>query len=747
MTTPTAKAAPVTFTEQHDIDLILHSAHWDPFTILGQHPVALNGKPSRVVRAFLPDAHKVWVIDTSLGETKRRVEMQRIHADGIFEAVFANRPEPFPYRLAIENHEGHAWEFDDPYRFGPVLTDFDLHLLGEGTHLKSYEKLGAHIITHEGVSGVCFSVWAPNAQRVSVVGNFNHWDGRRHPMRSRGPTGIWEVFVPGLTKGELYKFEIKSRYHGYLVSKSDPYAFFSEMRPKTASIVWDINDFAWDDDEWMRTRAERQALDRPISVYEVHLGSWRRNPSENNNWLTYRDLANQLVEYLDGLGFTHIELLPITEHPFDGSWGYQTTGYFAPTSRFGTPEDFAYFVNTLHKAGYGIILDWVPAHFPRDEHGLGYFDGTHLYEHEDPRLGEHRDWGTKIFNYGRAEVRNFLLGNALFWLERYHLDGLRVDAVASMLYLDYSRKAGEWVPNRHGGNENLEAIDFLKRFNETLHFNHPGILTCAEESTSWTGVSRPTYLGGLGFSLKWNMGWMNDTLRYFSKDPVYRKYEHGWLTFSLIYAFTENFILPMSHDEVVHGKGSLLDKMPGDMWQKFANLRLLYGYMWGHPGKKLLFQGDEIAQWREWKHDESVDWHLLQWESHSGMQRLVGDLNRLLKQEPALHQLDFEWTGFEWLELHDWENSVLAFVRRARDPGDEIVVVCNFTPVPRYGYRVGVPHGGFYREILNTDAGIYGGSNMGNEGGTWAHEGQHAGRPFHLNLRIPPLGVLFLKRG
>jgi 1,4-alpha-glucan branching enzyme len=553
--------------------------------------------------------------------------------------------------------------------------------------------------------------------------------------------------VPGLGEGELYKFEVKSRYHGYLATKSDPYGFFSEMRPKTASIVWDITNFEWDDADWMNARAERQALDQPISVYEVHLGSWRRNPHEHNNWLTYRDLADQLVEYLDGLGFTHIELMPITEHPFDGSWGYQTTGYFAPTSRFGTPHDFMYFVNKLHKHGYGIILDWVPAHFPRDSHGLGYFDGTHLYEHEDPRLGEHRDWGTKIFNYGRAEVRNFLLGNALFWLERYHIDGLRVDAVASMIYLDYSRKAGEWVPNRHGGNENLEAIDFLKRFNEILHAQHPGVLTCAEESTSFTGVSRPTYLGGLGFSLKWNMGWMNDTLRYMSKDPVYRKYEHGWLTFSLIYAFTENFILPMSHDEVVHGKGSLLDKMPGDMWQKFANLRLLYAYMWGHPGKKLLFQGDEIAQWREWRHDESVDWHLLQWESHQGIQRLVGDLNRLLKEQPALHQIDFEWPGFEWLELHDWENSVMAFVRRARDSGDEVVVVANFTPVVRENYKVGAPRGGYYREILNTDAAHYGGSNVGNEGGAWAHEWPHAGRPFHLNLRLPPLGVLFLKTG
>lgn len=740
-----AKTGSTPITDPTDIDQIVHSAHWDPFAVLGQHESAANGKPARAVRAFLPQARRAWVIDTTKPESRRRVELNRVHDDGFFEALFPSQSTAFPYQLAVENHEGHAWEFDDPYRFSPVLTDFDLHLLAEGTHLRNYEKLGAHIIIHEGVKGVCFSVWAPNALRVSVVGAFNHWDGRRHPMRNRGPSGIWELFVPGLGEGELYKFEVKSRYHGYMATKSDPYGFFSEMRPKTASIVWDITNFEWTDDDWINHRAERQALDKPISVYEVHLGSWRRNPYENNNWLTYRELADQLVEYLDGLGFTHIELMPITEHPFDGSWGYQTTGYFAPTSRFGTPHDFMYFVNKLHEHGYGIILDWVPAHFPRDSHGLGYFDGTHLYEHEDPRLGEHRDWGTKIFNYGRAEVRNFLLGNALFWLERYHIDGLRVDAVASMIYLDYSRKAGEWVPNRHGGNENLDAIDFLKRFNEVLHLQHPGVLTCAEESTSFTGVSRPTYLGGLGFSLKWNMGWMNDTLRYMSKDPVYRKYEHGWLTFSLIYAFTENFILPMSHDEVVHGKGSLLDKMPGDIWQKFANLRLLYAYMWGHPGKKLLFQGDEIAQWREWRHDESVDWHLLQWDSHQGVQRLVADLNRLVKDEAALHQIDFEWPGFEWLELHDWENSVLAFVRRARDPNDEIVVVANFTPVVRENYKVGVPRGGYYREIFNSDAGIYGGSNAGNEGGAWAQEWPHAGRPYHLNLRLPPLGVLFLK--
>jgi 1,4-alpha-glucan branching enzyme len=747
MATTTATAASTAPTlDAADIDLLIHSAHWDPFRVLGQHEVATDGVAARVVRAFLPDARQAWVVDLSSGGPGVRRPMERAHPDGLFELVVPGRAAQFPYRLAIENHEGHSWEFVDAYQFGPVLTDFDLHLLSEGTHYKSYERLGAHLREHEGFRGVHFAVWAPNALRVSVIGNFNHWDGRRHPMRNCGAGGFWEIFVPDLSQGEVYKFEIKSRYHGYLVEKADPYGFHAELRPKTASVVWDVMKFPWDDDAWMANRPRTQALDAPIAVYEVHLGSWRRRPEEGDRFLTYRELADELVEYLDGLGFTHVELLPVNEHPFDGSWGYQPVGYFAPTSRFGTPDDFAYFVNKLHKHGYGVLLDWVPAHFPRDVHGLGYFDGTHLYEHEDPRLGEHRDWGTKIFNYGRPEVRNFLLGNALFWLERYHVDGLRVDAVASMLYLDYSREPGDWVPNVHGGNENLEAIDFLKSFNELTHLHHEGILTVAEESTSWTGVSRPTYLGGLGFSLKWNMGWMNDTLVYMHKDPIHRKYHHGMLTFSLIYAFTENFQLPLSHDEVVHGKGALLDKMPGDLWQRYANLRLLYGYQWGHPGKKLLFMGGEIAQWREWTHDQSLDWHLLQWDPHRGVQRLVADLNALYKAEPALHQVDFEWTGFEWLELHDWENSALAFLRRGRSPGEEVVVVCNFTPVVRHGYRVGVPSGGYYRELLNTDASPYGGSNLGNEGGTWAHPGEHAGRPFHLVLTLPPLAVLFLKR-
>jgi 1,4-alpha-glucan branching enzyme len=734
-------------TSQSEIDLIVHADHWDPFRVLGLHELdsANSDGTSSAVRAFLPEASEAWVIDLSLADPGTPVPMRRVHPDGFFVAVLPGRRTEFRYRLRVENFEGHSWEFDDPYRCGPILTDFDLHLLGEGTHYRNYERLGAHLRTHLGISGVHFAVWAPNAQRVSVIGDFNHWDGRRHPMGNRGATGVWELFIPGLCQGEVYKYEVKSRHQGYLIQKSDPYGFAAEMRPRTASIVWDVTGFRWHDDEWIASRAHRQSLDQPIAVYEVHLGSWKRGGDHDRGFLNYRELADQLVGHLDHTHFTHVELLPITEHPFDGSWGYQPVGYFAPTSRYGTPDDFAYFVDTLHQHGYGVILDWVPAHFPNDAHGLGYFDGTHLYEHSDPRLGEHRDWGTKIFNYGRPEVRNFLFGNALFWLDRYHLDGLRVDAVASMIYLDYSRQPGEWLPNAFGGNENLDAIDFLKRLNELCHREHPGILTVAEESTSWSGVSRPTYLGGLGFSLKWNMGWMNDTLRYMSKDPVYRKYEHGSLTFSMIYAFSENFILPLSHDEVVHGKGSLLDKMPGDLWQKSANLRLLYGYMYAHPGKKLLFMGDEIAQWREWSHDESLDWHLLEWRDHRGVLQLVRDLNALYRKQPALHQVDFEWQGYEWLELHDWENSVIAFLRRAKNPDDSIVVVCNFTPVIRENYKIGVPSGGHYREILNTDSEIYGGSNVGNEGGVWGVRESHAGRPFHLALRLPPLGALYLK--
>jgi 1,4-alpha-glucan branching enzyme len=726
-----------------EIDRIVHGDHWDPFGALGIHAVALpGGARAQAIRAFMPDAQRVEVVDEHTGD---RYPMERRHPDGFFEAILDERPDRFRYRLAVTGPHGHAWEILDPYQFGPVLTDFDLHLLGEGTHYESYKKLGAHVIEHGGARGVHFAVWAPNARRVSVIGSFNNWDGRRCPMRATGETGIWEIFIPGLTQGDIYKYEIKSNVGGYLVEKADPYAFWSEFRPKNASVVWDISKFRWSDQEWIADRPRRQALDAPISVYEVHLGSWKRKVEEGGGFLSYRDLGEQLADYMEDLGYTHIELLPITEHPFDGSWGYQASGYFAPTSRHGTPDDFAAFVDIMHRRGFGVILDWVPAHFPRDVHGLAFFDGTHLYEHEDPRLGEHRDWGTKIFNFGRTEVRNFLFTSALFWLEHYHLDGLRVDAVASMLYLDYSREAGEWVPNQFGGNENLDAIDFLKKLNEVCHARCPGALTIAEESTSWAGVSRPVYLGGLGFSLKWNMGWMNDTLNYFHHDPVHRKYHHGMLTFSLIYAFHENFMLPLSHDEVVHGKGSILDKMPGDLWQKFANVRLLYSYMYGHPGKKLLFMGDEIAQWREWKHDESLDWHLLQWESHRGIQNLMRDLNRLYRDEPALHQVDFDWHGFEWLELHDWENSALAWLRRASDTDDMILAASNFTPMPRFDYRVGVPVAGTYEEIFNTDASRYGGTNLGNAGRVDSIAEPHAGRPYQIRVTLPPLGTVFFR--
>lgn len=630
------------------------------------------------------------------------------------------------------------------YSTPQILTDFDLHLIGEGTHYKKYEKLGAHLKEVNGVKGVHFAVWAPNANGVSIIGDFNRWDGNSHKMRMLGSSGIWEVFIPGLSEGEIYKFSVQSR-SGEILEKADPYAFYSEIRPKSASIVYDIEGYTWDDNNWMAERVRRNALDAPMTIYEVHLSSWMRVPEEGNRYLTYGELAHRLAEYVKDMGYTHVQLMPVTEHPLDASWGYQTIGYFAPTSRFGKPEDFMYFVDHMHQNGIGIILDWVPAHFPKDGHGLARFDGTCLYEHEDPRKGEHQDWGTLIFNYGRNEVRNFLLSNALFWLDKYHIDGLRVDAVASMIYLDYSRQPGEWIPNQYGGNENLEAIDFLKKFNEVVHSTHPGVLTIAEESTAWTGVSRPTYLGGLGFSLKWNMGWMNDTLRYFSKDPIHRKYQHDNLTFSLLYAFTENFVLVLSHDEVVHGKRSLLDKMPGDIHQKFANLKALYGYMYGHPGKKLLFMGGEFGQWWEWNHDESIHWHLLQYESHKGLQRYVKDLNRLYQSEPALYEVDFDFHGFEWLDFRDSEGSIISFVRRGKNPDDFLLFVYNFTPVARMGYRIGVPRGGLYKEVLNSDSDIYWGGNMGNFGGIWADDVPWHGQPFSLNLTLPPLSAVVMK--
>jgi 1,4-alpha-glucan branching enzyme len=724
-----------------EIDLILRAAHADPFHILGVHLVEVEGKPAVVVRAFLPRADQAWVV-RGPGEGEA-VPLQRVHAAGFFEAVFPGEQVVFPYRLRTDY--GGQYEFDDPYRFPPVLSDFDLHLLAEGTHYNAYQKLGAHLTEIASVRGVAFAVWAPNAQRVSVVGNFNHWDGRSHPMRVRGATGMWELFIPGLREGEIYKFEIKGRYNNYLGLKTDPYGFYMEVRPKTASIVYDIDRYKWHDQAWMAERTVRQRLDAPLAIYEVHLGSWRRELEENHRFLNYRDLAEQLADYIQKLGYTHVELLPVMEHPLDESWGYQTTGYFAPTSRHGTPEDFMYFVDYLHQRGIGVILDWVPAHFPSDAHGLAFFDGTHLYEHEDPRLREHPDWGTRIFNYGRTEVKDFLWTSALFWLEKYHVDGLRVDAVASMLYLDYSRKTGQWVPNAFGGNENLNAIDFLKRFNELALQQHPGILTIAEESTAWPMVSRPTYVGGLGFSLKWNMGWMHDMLHYFSKDPVFRKYEQNHLTFSLLYAFNENFVLVLSHDEVVHGKRSLLAKMPGDYWQQFANLRSLYGFLYAHPGKKMLFMGGELGQWNEWNAAKSLDWNLLEYEPHRKLQELVGELNHLYRAEPALHEIDFENAGFEWIDFRDADDSVIAFQRKGKTPGDYLIVVCNFTPVPRPDYRVGVPEMCFYREILNTDEVRFGGSGLTHAPGRKALPYAWQNQPCYVELTLPPLGVIYLK--
>ena len=622
-----------------------------------------------------------------------------------------------------------------------VLTEFDLYLLAEGKHNRSYEKLGAHLAEKDKEKGVHFAVWAPNAGEVSVIGEFNGWRPGANPMRPTS-AGIWEGFVPRVGQGALYKYHIVSRDGRYRVDKADPYGFASQIRPETASRVWNIDDHSWGDGSWMSGRAAKNSLGSPISIYEAHLGSWRRVPEEGNRWLTYREMAPLLADYLNDAGFTHIELMPIMEHPFDGSWGYQVTGYFAPTSRFGTPSDFMYFVDFLHQRGIGVILDWVPAHFPKDEIGLGYFDGSHLYEHADPRQGEHPDWNTFVFNYGRNEVQNFLVSNALFWLDKYHVDGLRVDAVASMLYLDYGRREGQWVPNRFGGNENIEAIQFLRSLNEHVYAAFPDSMMIAEESTAWPQVSRPTYIGGLGFGFKWNMGWMHDVLEYMSQDPVFRSYHHHKITFSLLYAFSENFILPFSHDEVVYGKGSMLGKMPGDRWQKFANLRLLYGFMFGHPGKKLLFMGDEFGQPSEWNHDSSLEWHLLRDPAHAGLLRWVRDLNTLYRGQPSLYERESESAGFEWVDCTDFHRSVISFLRRASDPNDMLLVACNFTPVPRQNYRVGVPSGGAWKEILNSDAPLYGGSGVGNFGGLNASPLPAHGRPFSLNMTLPPLGMV-----
>jgi 1,4-alpha-glucan branching enzyme len=625
-----------------------------------------------------------------------------------------------------------------------LLNDQDLYLFNEGSHYRLYEKLGSHFMTVEGEEGTYFGVWAPNAKEVFVTGSFNGWNTGSHPLRAKGVSGIWEGFIPGVMRGNAYKYHVISRENEYRYDKVDPFAFHCEVSPDTGSVVWDLW-HEWEDGEWMKTRGSRNGANSPISIYEVHLGSWMRIPGEGNRMLSYRELAPRLVEYLTKMNFTHVEFLPVMEHPFYGSWGYQVTGFFAPTSRYGTPQDFMYLIDTLHRNGIGVILDWVPSHFTKDGHGLTYFDGTHLFEHADPRQGHHPDWDTEIFNYGRHEVQSFLLSSAYYWLDVFHIDGLRVDAVASMLYLDYSRKEGEWIPNQYGGRENVEAIAFLRRFSEEVYKERPDIMTIAEESTAWPMVSRPTYLGGLGFGMKWDMGWMHDTLLYMGQDPVHRKYHHNKLSFRLVYAFTENFVLPLSHDEVVHGKGSLIGKMPGDNWQKFANLRALYGYMYGQPGKKLLFMGGEFGQWREWNHDSSLDWHLLEDPAHAGLSRWVEEMNALYRREPALHEADFDPAGFEWVDCNDAEQSTLTFLRKGRSTDDVILVVCNFTPVPRPNYRVGVPRGGYWREVLNSDARQYGGSGQGNIGGVDAAPISAHGRPYTLTIVVPPLATVFFR--
>jgi 1,4-alpha-glucan branching enzyme len=727
-----------------DVYRVIHTDHHDPFSVLGAHIVRVGGSAALAIRAFLPESQKASVVFDQPLNGKTEYPLELVHPEGLFEVVLRGVKEIVPYKLKRFLPDGGETVFHDSYAFLPTLTDFDLYLFNKGDHTKIFEKLGAHYAEVNGVGGVQFAVWAPSARSVSVIGDFNGWDRRRHAMRVLGSSGVWEIFIPGLPEGSLYKFQVKT-HTGFVLDKTDPYATEMEVRPRTAATVNFLRDYEWHDQEWMSARAHTDHAAKPMSAYEVHLGSWKRG--EGNTWLDYRQLAHELVDYVKSVGYTHIELMPILEHPLDASWGYQVTGYFAPTRRFGRPADFMYFVDHCHRNGIGVILDWVPAHFPKDPHGLGWFDGSHLYEHADPRKGEHMDWGTLIFNYGRNEVRNFLIANALFWLEYYHIDGLRIDAVASMLYLDYSRKEGEWIPNQYGGRENLEAVELIKYLNSVVHRFYPGVLTIAEESTAWPGVTNSLEHGGLGFDLKWNMGWMHDMLEYFSKDPVFRAHHHRNLTFVLLYAFSEKFQLPLSHDEVVHGKAAILTKMPGDPWQKFANLRLLYGLMFGFPGKKLLFMGGDFGQWDEWYHEKSIDWHLLQYAPHQGVQRWVRDLHTAYRANPALHQIDFHYSGFQWIDFHDSASSVISFERRSNNPPETVVMVCNFTPVARKGYRVGVPAPGTYSEFLNSDSTAYGGGNVGNGGAITSDPVPQHGRDHSVSLTLPPLGILFLKAG
>lgn len=724
-------------TDPIGISQILGATHADPFGFLGLHESPAG--EGFVLRVFRPETLAM----TVRGSGGEEVEMSRLDVAGFYEAVYPGVKERFRYELTYRFNNGDSLTVVDPYAFGPVLGEQDLYFFGEGNHRHLHDCMGAHLREIDGVAGVSFAVWAPNAHRVSVVGDFNVWDGRVHPMRNHN--GTWEIFIPGIAAGEHYKFEIVGA-EGNLFVKSDPFAFFSQHSTQTASITCDRSGYLWKDEAWMQKRAAADPYHGPVSIYEVHLGSWRRRFEEENRFLTYRELADELVSYVGEMGYTHIELMPVAEFPFDGSWGYQVCGYFAPTSRFGSPDEFRELVDRCHQRGIGVIIDWVPAHFPKDAHGLARFDGTALYEHADPRQGEHADWGTLIFNFGRNEVRNFLISNALFWLKEFHIDGLRVDAVASLLYLDYSREDGQWIPNQYGGRENIEAIEFLKQLNQACYEENPGIMTIAEESTAFPGVSRPVDTGGLGFGFKWNMGWMNDSLSYMAHEPVHRKYHHGMATFSMIYAYHENYVLVLSHDEVVHGKGSLVQKMPGDRWQQMANVRMFLSWMFSHPGKKLLFQGIDIGQSEEWNHNQSLPWHLLDYAEHVGIQRIVKDLNQLYVSEPALHELDHEPGGFEWIDHGDAKHSLFTFIRRSRQ-GETIVVAVNATPVPREGYRLGVPEAGFYEEILNSDSELYGGANVGSLGGIPSQDHEAHGRPQSIQVNIPPLGtVLFKKR-
>ena len=723
---------------QEAVDALVSGEIGAPSSLLGRH----RQGDAVSIRAFRPWAKRVELVNEASGE---RAGMKRCHEDGLFVADLDASWAQAAYHFEALTVEGGRETFGDSYGYPPLLSEYDIYLFSQGRHREIYLKLGAHGREIDGVRGVNFAVWAPNCYKVAVVGDFNRWDARAHIMENNSESGIWEIFIPDMKEGERYKYEVRSHNRGYRAQKADPYGFYAELRPLTASIVYDIDRYEWKDSGWMSARARTDPLSQPMNIYELHLGSWRRK--DGDEFLTYRELTDELVPYLVEMGYTHLELLPAAEHPLDASWGYQVTGYFAPTSRYGAPSEFMYLVDRCHQSNIAIILDWVPAHFPKDDFGLNYFDGTHLYSHEEPLQGEHPDWGTMVFNYARSEVRSFLLSNALFWLKEYHIDGLRVDAVSSMIYLNFSREEGDWIANEYGSHENLAALAFLREFNEAVHAEAPGAITIAEESTSWAMVSRPTYIGGLGFTFKWNMGWMHDTLAYMAREPVHRRYHHHQITFALLYAFSENFVLPLSHDEVVHLKGSLIGKLPGDYWQKFAGLRLLFGYQYTQVGKVLNFMGNEFGQFAEWSEERSLDWHLLDYEKHAQMQAWTRDLNHLYREQPALWQLDFDARGFHWIEANDAETSVYSYIRYAEDRSDFLVVVLNCTPVARENYRIGAPESGYYCELLNSDASYYGGGNVGNQGGAHSDDIASHGMPYSINLRLPPLAILILKNG